>query len=171
MLFMFLPGIVASSPAQSPLPAGPGRQVLDRMCTRCHGLSVVTAQRMTARRWSNEVQAMISRGAVGSDADVQALVQYLAANFGPESSSPREQAGQEPDASVGAAALQAEWAPANTGVTFNRLLHADREPQNWLTYGGAYSSQRYSLLKQITPQNATDSGIEMGLSSPLYGIL
>jgi len=38
-------------------------------------------------------------------------------------------------------------------VTYDRLLHADREPQNWLTYGGGYSSQRYSLLTQLTREN------------------
>jgi len=38
-------------------------------------------------------------------------------------------------------------------VTHDRMLHADREPQNWLTYGGSYSSQRYSLLTEITREN------------------
>ena len=38
-------------------------------------------------------------------------------------------------------------------VTDDRLLHTDREPQNWLTYSGSYSGQRYSLLNQVTPQN------------------
>ncbi|HTR36121.1 MAG TPA: PQQ-dependent dehydrogenase, methanol/ethanol family [Bryobacteraceae bacterium] len=38
-------------------------------------------------------------------------------------------------------------------VTFDRLVHADREPQNWLTYSGSFSSQRYTPLNQITPQN------------------
>jgi alcohol dehydrogenase (cytochrome c) len=41
-------------------------------------------------------------------------------------------------------------------VTFDRILHADREPQNWLTYSGAYSSQRYSTLSQITTGNVKD---------------
>ena len=41
-------------------------------------------------------------------------------------------------------------------VTYDRLLHADREPQNWLTYSGTYSSQRYSTLTQITPANVKD---------------
>jgi alcohol dehydrogenase (cytochrome c) len=31
-------------------------------------------------------------------------------------------------------------------VTFDRLLHADKEPQNWLTYSGSVNSQRYSTL-------------------------
>src|SRR5579863_7292100 len=39
------------------------------------------------------------------------------------------------------------------GVTFDRLLHADREPQNWLTYSGTVNGQRYSALNQITPAN------------------
>src|SRR5579863_10622962 len=39
------------------------------------------------------------------------------------------------------------------GVTFDRLLHADREPQNWLTYSGTVGGQRYSPLNQITPAN------------------
>jgi alcohol dehydrogenase (cytochrome c) len=38
-------------------------------------------------------------------------------------------------------------------ITYDRLLHASDEPQNWLTYSGGYSSQRYSLLKQVTPVN------------------
>ena len=38
-------------------------------------------------------------------------------------------------------------------VTYERLLHAAREPQNWLTYSGSYSSQRYSALDQVTPAN------------------
>jgi alcohol dehydrogenase (cytochrome c) len=45
-------------------------------------------------------------------------------------------------------------ASAHAQVTPDRLIHSDREPQNWLTYSGSYSGQRYSLLDQITPRNA-----------------
>src|SRR5581483_9027340 len=38
-------------------------------------------------------------------------------------------------------------------VTFDRILHAEREPQNWLTYSGTLSGARHSLLTQITPAN------------------
>jgi alcohol dehydrogenase (cytochrome c) len=38
-------------------------------------------------------------------------------------------------------------------VTFDRLLRADQEPQNWLTYSGTLSGRRYSPLTQITPAN------------------
>jgi alcohol dehydrogenase (cytochrome c) len=38
-------------------------------------------------------------------------------------------------------------------VTFERILNAGKEPQNWLTYSGGVSSQRHSTLAQITPEN------------------
>jgi alcohol dehydrogenase (cytochrome c) len=39
-------------------------------------------------------------------------------------------------------------------VSNDRLLHPEREPQNWLQYSGSYTGQRHSLLNQITPANA-----------------
>ncbi len=47
---------------------------------------------------------------------------------------------------MASASLQAQ-------VSFDRLLRADTEPQNWLTYSGNFRSQRYSQLTQITPEN------------------
>jgi alcohol dehydrogenase (cytochrome c) len=42
---------------------------------------------------------------------------------------------------------------AQQPVTSDRLLRAEQEPHNWLTYSGSYKSQRYSTLDQITPAN------------------
>ena len=41
-------------------------------------------------------------------------------------------------------------------VTFERLLNAADEPQNWLTYSGGYASQRHTALDQITADNVGD---------------
>ncbi len=49
--------------------------------------------------------------------------------------------------------LCAVAASSSAQVTFDRLLHADQEPQNWLTYSGSLTGQRYSTLAKITPQN------------------
>ena len=38
-------------------------------------------------------------------------------------------------------------------VSFERILNANKEPQNWLTYSGTVMGQRHSLLTQITPDN------------------
>jgi alcohol dehydrogenase (cytochrome c) len=42
---------------------------------------------------------------------------------------------------------------AQAQVTAERLVHAAREPSNWLTYSGTYASQRYSALDLITTAN------------------
>src|SRR5919112_899560 len=46
-----------------------------------------------------------------------------------------------------------EAPPVTDGVTYERILNARSEPQNWLTYYGAYDGQRYSPLDQITKEN------------------
>jgi alcohol dehydrogenase (cytochrome c) len=43
--------------------------------------------------------------------------------------------------------------PLRGQVTFDRILRAASEPQNWLTYSGNVQSQRHSLLTQVTPAN------------------
>jgi len=45
-------------------------------------------------------------------------------------------------------------------VSFDRLLRANQEPQNWLTYSGTFLGQRHSQLTQITPANVKDLGLQ-----------
>jgi alcohol dehydrogenase (cytochrome c) len=45
--------------------------------------------------------------------------------------------------------------PVAAGVTFDRLVDARSEPDNWLTYYGAYDGQRFSQLDQIDTSNVT----------------
>jgi alcohol dehydrogenase (cytochrome c) len=47
------------------------------------------------------------------------------------------------------------------GVTFDRLLHPDREPQNWLSYSRSIDGQRYSPLDQITPANVKSLELQL----------
>jgi alcohol dehydrogenase (cytochrome c) len=54
-------------------------------------------------------------------------------------------------------------------VTFNRLLRAADEPQNWLTYSGGYSSQRYTSLDQIDPSNVNNLEQQWVLQNQVYG--
>lgn len=39
------------------------------------------------------------------------------------------------------------------GLTSERLRHAEKEPQNWLSYWGDYQGRHFSGLQQITPAN------------------
>ena len=42
---------------------------------------------------------------------------------------------------------------ASAQVPYDRIVKAESEPANWLTYSGSYNSQRYSALDQINRQN------------------
>ena len=52
-------------------------------------------------------------------------------------------------AGVAGAAVQAQ-------VSFDRILNAEREPHNWLSYSGTPDNQRYTRLAQITRGNVKD---------------
>jgi alcohol dehydrogenase (cytochrome c) len=55
-----------------------------------------------------------------------------------------------------AAALGLAAPAAEAQVTFERILAADSEPENWLSYSGTPFNQRYSPLDQITRANVHD---------------
>jgi len=47
------------------------------------------------------------------------------------------------------------WAGAQAQVSYERILHAGNEPQNWLTYSGQYNGWRYSTLDQVNTTNVS----------------
>ena len=53
------------------------------------------------------------------------------------------------------------WAagPA-ANVTAKRLVKAESEPGQWMTYGGTYSEQRFSLLKSVNASNVGTLGLQ-----------
>ena len=54
-------------------------------------------------------------------------------------------------------------------VTSDRLLRANEEPQNWLTYSGTYFSQRYTPLKQIDANNVRNLEQKWVLQDQVFG--
>jgi alcohol dehydrogenase (cytochrome c) len=48
--------------------------------------------------------------------------------------------------------------PVVLDITYERILDARSEPENWLTYYGAYNGQRYSPLDQINTENVKRIG-------------
>jgi alcohol dehydrogenase (cytochrome c) len=57
--------------------------------------------------------------------------------------------------------------PVAAQMTSDRILHADREPQNWLTYSGGYAGHRYSPLSQINRSNVRNLQLKWSYH-PLY---
>jgi len=44
-------------------------------------------------------------------------------------------------------------------VNESRIINADREPENWMTYGRTYGEQRFSPLQQVNDQNVAQLGL------------
>lgn len=54
-------------------------------------------------------------------------------------------------------------------VSYQRILNAADEPENWLTYNGGYASQRHSPLDQITRDNVSDLTLQWMLPNQVFG--
>lgn len=68
--------------AQSALPEGPGKKLLEGTCGACHDVGTATGARHTRTGWESIVDSMAARGAQGSDKDFEAIADYLARYFG-----------------------------------------------------------------------------------------
>ena len=63
-----------------------------------------------------------------------------------------------------AATAQEEAGASLRSVTWERLLNAADEPENWLMYSGTLDSQRFSGLEQIHNRNVGNLEAEVGVS-------
>ena len=59
-----------------------------------------------------------------------------------------------------------DQAPAFSPVTWDRLLNAADEPQNWLMYSGTLDSQRFSRLDQVTTANVGELELKWAYQIP-----
>jgi competence ComEA-like helix-hairpin-helix protein len=79
---VFLAAVILCASQGDDLPEGKGKDVLQHMCTNCHGLDQVTSTRYSKKFWGSVVDDMVSRGAEGSDEDINLVISYLSRNFG-----------------------------------------------------------------------------------------
>lgn len=70
------------------LPPGQGGVIVQRRCTSCHALSVVTSKRASKPQWRQLVNQMVTRGAQIPDGEIPTVIDYLAANFNLSSTPP-----------------------------------------------------------------------------------
>ena len=70
-------------PAQN-LPDGPGKDAFAGVCSECHSLDRATSQKKTPAGWQATVDSMLAKGATASKEQLEAIVNYLAKNFGPD---------------------------------------------------------------------------------------
>jgi len=74
-------GPVLAQTSDDPLPAGPGKDVVVRVCTACHDATQFSSARHTPGEWDNEITKMQSAGAEMTSDEQLAISAYLAKNF------------------------------------------------------------------------------------------
>lgn len=70
----------ASSFAQA-LPEGKGKDLLEKVCSDCHGADSVVALSQSRDAWKDLVNDMVLKGASASADQLETIVDYLATNF------------------------------------------------------------------------------------------
>jgi len=79
----------ASKPAVPPdvakkFPDGPGKDAFLRVCSTCHSPTNVMASGQTRQGWEDTITKMAGYGAVASDEDFTAILDYLEKNYPPQ---------------------------------------------------------------------------------------
>ena len=80
-LLVCLAGAVLAAGAPR-LPEGPGRALVEDVCTYCHSLNKLRGQRLSRDEWRDLTKGMIFEGAPVTDEEFSLILDYLAKNFG-----------------------------------------------------------------------------------------
>ena len=79
---------ILSTSAWAQLPDGPGKAETEKICSQCHELARSVSLRQDRAGWAATVDKMVSLGASASDAELQAVVNYLSAHYAGEALPP-----------------------------------------------------------------------------------
>ena len=83
--------------AVDPLPDGKGKDVVKRVCSGCHAVTVFSQQRHTPERWASLVDSMVAKGMDASDDEITTITNYLSTNLAePKQDSPAAPSPQAP---------------------------------------------------------------------------
>ncbi|WP_372783026.1 hypothetical protein [Phenylobacterium sp.] len=74
-------GPVLAQAPDDPLPPGPGKDAVVRVCTACHDATQFAYARHTPDEWDNEIAKMQSAGAEMTAEEQTAISAYLAKNL------------------------------------------------------------------------------------------
>jgi len=69
----------------------PGKQLVEEICSFCHGLAKLKGQAFTRDQWESVTKGMIFEGAPVTEQEYSLILDYLEKNFGP----PPEQGKEE----------------------------------------------------------------------------
>jgi competence ComEA-like helix-hairpin-helix protein len=85
-VFLSLGGLAFAADDEAKLlPAGPGKDLVGRICFDCHGAGNMRKVRLDRDAWADQVADMVDRGAKANEAEMATIVEYLTQNFGKDS--------------------------------------------------------------------------------------
>ena len=64
------------------MPDAPGKAILQHVCSVCHPVSLVVAQKRTPDQWNDLINQMLDRGARATDDQLQQIYSYLVKYYG-----------------------------------------------------------------------------------------
>jgi hypothetical protein len=73
--------VLGTSPAFAQLPDGPGKDEVVKVCGTCHPPTTAASVRLTRDGWQTKIADMVSRGAMATDEELAAILEYLATHF------------------------------------------------------------------------------------------
>jgi competence ComEA-like helix-hairpin-helix protein len=68
--------------AQPKLPDGEGKEVVERLCLKCHGPENFVNKKYTKDGWDEVIYSMQSRGLTGTDQEFETIARYCARYLG-----------------------------------------------------------------------------------------
>ena len=78
---VFVMSIATPVFAQVQLPDGPGKEVAERLCGKCHEAQRAASVRLTREGWEAEVAKMVDLGMTATDDEIKQVLDYLAEHF------------------------------------------------------------------------------------------
>lgn len=84
LLIFYALAVFISTAAQSELPEGEGKDVVEDTCTDCHSLRRIVIQRLDEEGWHGILREMLENGAAIDPDDMKTITVYLTKNFGPD---------------------------------------------------------------------------------------
>ena len=85
----FVPQADSQKPkSDEPLPEGKGKDVVMRLCSGCHAVTVFSKERHTPEKWASIVDNMVSKGMDATDEELDTINTYLSTNLAPPKDAP-----------------------------------------------------------------------------------
>lgn len=75
--------LYAQEASPAALPEGEGKDLVENVCSQCHGLRTIRLLRDGTEGWREVIERMVLHGAQLSSEDADTAARYLSAHFGP----------------------------------------------------------------------------------------